>query len=114
MTKERYLMMCEQLGNEPIEEEIPADYDDFPFSMQMAIKIYYILSDKWEGFSGQYMGKDYTLLPYIAKLYEIDNEVQLLEFLLLIDRIISKKRSEEHKRRSNKTSGKKSAINIKG
>ena len=30
MTKPRYLEMMEQLGNEPIESEIPPDAEDFP------------------------------------------------------------------------------------
>ena len=30
MTRERYLEMCEQIGNEPIQEEIPPDIEDFP------------------------------------------------------------------------------------
>ena len=30
MTRERYFKMCEQLGQEPKEEEIPLDASDFP------------------------------------------------------------------------------------
>ena len=29
MTRDRYLEMCEQMGNEPVEEEIPPDTEDF-------------------------------------------------------------------------------------
>jgi hypothetical protein len=57
MTKERYLMMKEQLGEEPVEEEIPAGFEDFPYEVQEAINIFSILPDVWEGFSGTYMGK---------------------------------------------------------
>ena len=114
MTKERYLMMCEQLGNEPLAEEIPPEYDDFPYSVQLSINIYSILSDKWEGFSGTYMGKDYTLLPYLVKLYNIENEAQVLQFLLLIDRIVSEKRAEEQKRKRKKSTSKKGGTHIKG
>lgn len=107
-------MMCEQLGNEPLAEEIPPEYDDFPYSVQLAINIYSILSDKWEGFSGTYMGKDYTLLPYLVKLYNIENEAQTLQFLLLIDRIVSEKRAEEQKRKRKKSTSKKGGTHIKG
>ena len=30
MTKEQYFEMCEALGNEPAESEIPIEFDDFP------------------------------------------------------------------------------------
>ena len=30
MTRDRYLEMKEQLGDEPIEAEIPPDWEDFP------------------------------------------------------------------------------------
>ena len=114
MNKERYLLLCEQLGNEPKDNEIPAEFEDFPYTVQTAITIYHILSDRWDGFSGTYFGKDYSLLPYLAKLYRIEDESQLLQFLLLIDRIIIAKRSEEQKRKSKKTSSKKGGIHVTG
>jgi len=114
MTKERYLMMCEQMGSNPIEEEIPAEFEDFPYSVQIAITIYHILEDRFDGFSGTYFGKNYVLLPYLAKLYKVEDEKQLLEFLLLIDRMITTKRSEEQKRKRKKTSSKKGGISIQG
>ena len=30
MTKEAYFEMCEMLGSEPLESEIPLELDDFP------------------------------------------------------------------------------------
>ena len=60
------------------------------------------------------MGKDYTLLPYLVKLYNIENEAQTLQFLLLIDRIVSEKRAEEQKRKRKKSTSKKGGTHIKG
>ena len=62
MTKEAYFEMCDMLGSEPIEEEIPLELDDFPELVQQAFVIYGMLSDIWEGMSGSYLGKDYSLL----------------------------------------------------
>ena len=49
MSAEQYYMMCEQLGTEPKEEEVPADFEDFPHTVQMAMNIHAVLPDKWEG-----------------------------------------------------------------
>ena len=104
MTTERYFMMCEQLGQEPIAEEIPADFDDFPHVVQTAMNIHAVLPDNWDGFSGTYMGKDYTLYPYLADtVYKVENKAQLVQFVTLIDRIIMEYRSAEQKRKQKKS-----------
>ena len=103
MTAEKYFMMCEQLGNEPIPEEIPATFEDFPHVVQTAMNIHAILPDNWEGFSGTYMGKDYTLFPYLAdKIYKVNNSAQLVQFVTLIDRIIMEQRAASQKRKQRK------------
>ena len=107
MDKKKYLMMCEQLGNEPKEEEIPADFSDFPYIIQIAISIFAMLPDIWEGFSGTYMGKDYTLLPYLAGIYEIENHAQLMQFINMIGSIVMQQRTEEQKQRQRKSKNKK-------
>jgi hypothetical protein len=108
MTAEKYLMMCEQLGTKPKQEEVPATFDDFPHIVQTAMNIHAILPDNWEGFSGTYMGKDYTLLPYLAdNVYKVENKAQLVQFVTLIDRIITAQRAADQKRRSQKNKIKK-------
>ncbi len=103
MTKEKYLLMCEQLGKEPLPEEIPSEFEDFPHVVQTAMNIHAILPDKWEGFSGTYMGKDYILLPYLAdEVYAVENKAQLVQFITLIDRIVMTQRTAEQKRKQKK------------
>jgi len=99
MTKKQYLMMCEQLGTEPKPEEYPIEFEDFPYRVQLAITIYYILPDIWEGFSGTYMGKDYSILPYLVDIYNIENNVQFMQILSMINKIIMDIRSQEQKQR---------------
>ena len=102
-------MMCEQLGNEPKQEEIPASFEDFPNAVQDAIVIYSILPDLFEGFGGHFLGKDYSILPYLAKdVYKVENHTQLMQFLLIINNIVSKQRAEKLKQqqRRNKTKSK--------
>jgi len=108
MTTEKYFMMCEQLGKEPLEEEVPATFEDFPYVVQTAMNIHAVLPDKWEGFSGTYMGKEYVLLPYLADVvYKVDNKAQLVQFVTLIDRIITEYRAAEQKIRQKKNNKKK-------
>ena len=100
MTQEAYFDMCFQMGTEPVEEEIPAEIDDFPPLFKTAINIYYILPDVWEGFSGMYMGKNFTILFDLMRLYDIDDiEEQKLcvHFLQVLDNIRSSLISEKIK-----------------
>ena len=46
MTRERYLEMCEQMGNEPIQEEIPPDIEDFPSIVNEAVNTFNMLGDR--------------------------------------------------------------------
>lgn len=100
MTKEQYLDMCEMLGNEPLDEQIPAEFGDFPYEVQLAINIFYILPDVFEGMSGTYMGKNYTLLPYLFdEIYQVDNKPQMMQFILIIGSIMHKEYAQKQKAR---------------
>lgn len=74
MTKDTYFEMCEQMGVEPIEAEIPVDPSDFPELVETSMLIYTKLRDNWDGMSGRYLGKDYSLVPFLFNLYNVDNQ----------------------------------------
>jgi hypothetical protein len=101
MTKEQYFEMCEQLGTEPLEAQIPVDLEDFPNEVQQAFQIYYLLRDVWEGMSGTYMGKDFGTIFEFFRLYEIENADQLLtlNFIRQIDSVRSEIFHEKQKQR---------------
>ena len=44
MTKQQYFDMCNQLGTEPLEHEIPVELDDLPLEVQQALLVYRLLS----------------------------------------------------------------------
>ena len=71
MNKDAYFEMCEALGNEPIEEEIPVDMDDFPEAIQQAFTIYFMLKDCWDSMGGSYLGKDMSNLFQFFDLHDI-------------------------------------------
>ena len=82
MTKNAYFEMCEMLGHEPIEEEIPIEISDFPDLVQQCFVLYGILSDNWDAMGGGYMGKDYGI---VFNLFQVYNIVQTEEILLCLD-----------------------------
>jgi len=92
MTKDTYLEMCELLGNEPIDSEIPAEYDDFPVEVQEAIKIYNNLQDNWDYMGGNYIGKNLTGFKDILSIFEVHPEDHraVYELIMRIDRIRAK------------------------
>ena len=108
MDKKQYLLMCEQLDKEPDPAEMPAEFNDFPKVVQDAIMIYSILPDVWESMGGTFLGKDYSILPYLTeKVYDIQDHPQLMQFLLMINNIVSSHRAEKQRQQQAKAKSKK-------
>lgn len=101
MTKDRYLTMCEQLGNEPNSKDMPPDINDLPELAQIAINIFNLLGDRIVGDIG-YIGKDYTNLRQYMALYDINDEELCLEILSWLDSRAVKKSSEMMKKEMDK------------
>lgn len=94
ITLDRYLEICEQLGQEPVEEDMPVDWEDLPISVQYAIHIYNKLGNRIQAEIG-FIGKDYTNLPILLQIYDIDSVELTMDVLSwLEDREI--KASQDH------------------
>lgn len=89
MTKANYFDMCEQLGEEPVEANIPVEFDDFIWEVQQAFQIYNLLKDDWDGFNGIYLGKNLVGITEILDISMISTEDRYTIVLLIkmIDRI---------------------------
>ncbi len=87
MNKESYFEMCEALGSEPVEEEIPVELDDFPIEVQEAISIYYKLRDEWDTMNGIYLGKSFSGFTDILDILEVPKEDRknLLNWIATMD-----------------------------
>lgn len=92
---DKYLRICEQLGQVPDPEKMPLDTSDFPYDVQVAFFIYNQLADNWEGMSGTYMGKDWTNLKYLFELYEIEDKKTIFLIMQMYDNIVAKKRADD-------------------
>lgn len=102
MTREKYYEMCEMLGTEPDESEVPLEFDDLLIDVQEAIQIYNKLKDEWDGMNGVYLGKSYSGIVDIFDLLEVPREDRLTLFELI--GIIDQYRSEALARNRPKTS----------
>ena len=89
MSKEHYLEMCEMMGNDPVDSEIPVEYEDFPLDVQQALSVYRMLKDEWEGFNGLYLGKSFIGLTEILDYMEVDTSDRKLtvQLVKLIDSV---------------------------
>lgn len=88
MTKDAYYEMCESMDIEPTEEDIPLELQDFPDLVQNVIIIYSKLTDTWDTMGGKFLGKDYSLVFDLFKLYGIsrrDEKLLSMDLLAVID-----------------------------
>ena len=101
MTKERYFEMMQQMGKEPIENEIPPSWEDFPEDVLDAVSIFNLLGDRVYPDIG-YVGKDYSNLQYLSDIFEVDNQELLVQVLNLLDSRAIKKSAEDLKKEREK------------
>lgn len=105
MTKAQYFEMCEELGSEPIDSEIPIDFGDLLIEVQEAMSIYNVLQDNWDYMGGNYIGKNLSGFKDILEIYDIPREdyKSMYELILWIDRVrsrlINTKKQQEQKAR---------------
>jgi hypothetical protein len=104
MTKDKYFEMCEMMGSEPVDSEIPVEIEDFPELVIQCFLIYRILPDIWDTMNGNYLGKDYNLIFNLFKLYGLDESEHLLSisFLQEMDTCRSKVIAEKLKAKMDK------------
>jgi hypothetical protein len=93
MTKDQYFEMCEALGNEPEESEIPVEFEDFPLEVQQAFNAYKMLRDEWDTMNGVYLGKSLIGVKDVLEATEV--EVSEHKFIIMLIRIIDSVRSDE-------------------
>jgi len=86
MTKDQYLEMMEQMGEEPDWEKCPPDWEDFPDLVVITMNIFNSMGDRVYPDIG-YIGKDYTNFEFLLKHYGIEehNKEFVFELLLWLD-----------------------------
>ena len=97
MSLEQYLQMCDQMGWEPKEEEMPLDPSELSIEVQQALLLLNALPDIWEGMSGSWLGKNYNGLSTILDIYEIEDRKTVFELLKHAETQLAKFYEEKRK-----------------
>ncbi len=102
--------MCEQLGQVPDPTKMPLEPSAFPEEVQVAFFIFSFLSDRWEGMSGTYLGKNWSDFDTIVRVYDYPTEPKIiLYFAKVYERYLieykmkeseNKQKAEERKAKS--------------
>jgi len=104
MTKDQYLRMCEQTGQEIDWERCPPDLEDFPESIYTALNIFHSMGSRVQADIG-YIGKDFTNLSLLYKFYYIEERAEkdwIFELLLFLDEREIKESQKRMKREIDK------------
>ena len=89
--------MCEQMGWEPTEDDMPLDPGTFEIEAQQALILLNSLPDRWDGMSGTWMGKDYSGLSAILDIYEVQDKRQVFELLQIAEAELGKFYAQKQK-----------------
>ena len=100
--------MCEQMGQEPKEDEIPPDEYDFPEIAITAINTFGSLGDRIYPDVG-YTGKDFTNLPFYLETYGVEDKELFLEILVFLESRAINQSQQQLKRERDKLSRKTSS-----
>ena len=101
MTRIKYFEMMEQLEQEPVESEIPPDWEDLPEIVLDAVNTFNFLGDRIYPDIG-YVGKDFSTLNLFLDLHKVSDVEYFTEILNLLDSRAIKKSSEQLKREREK------------
>ena len=102
-----YLRICEQTGEIPDPMKMPPDRSEFPTEVQEAFLLHDLLPDRWA--ESSYLGKDYSSLDTLLRVYKIEEQQQVVLFLKHIEARNSTKINKELARKQ-KSSGNKTKV----
>ena len=74
---------------------MPLDASEFPEEVQVAFFMFSLLSDKWEGMSGTYMGKDWSQCTQLFEIYKIEDPRTTMFFMKMYEATLVKYRMEK-------------------
>jgi hypothetical protein len=106
MNLEQYLSMCEQMGWEPDEDEMPKELGSLSYNSQIAVQLFNILPDRIEGMSGSWLGKDFSCLSVFMDIYEITDRREVLDLMFVIHAAYDEHYRQQQKTRESISKGK--------
>jgi hypothetical protein len=106
MTLEQYYLMCEQMGWDPVEDEMPKEIGSLDFTSQTALILFNLLPDNIDSMNGSWLGKDFSSLEIFMNIYEIDNRRDVLDRMFVIHREFEKYYQEKQKAKESRSKNK--------
>tara|TARA_Y100000592_G_scaffold97881_1_gene169601 strand:+ start:4294 stop:4590 length:297 start_codon:yes stop_codon:yes gene_type:complete len=87
---------------------LPVTKDRYPYEVQQAFFIHDLLTDKWDGMSGSYFGKDMSSLGTLLDIWEIEDKRTVVYFIKHIEAYRMQKinKEQEQKRKARERSSK--------
>lgn len=87
MTKDQYFEMCQMLNSEPVDSEIPIEFEDLNEDIQYTIGVYNMLQDNWDTMNGTYLGKNLAGLTDIFRIMEVDDYRTCFYIIGILDKV---------------------------
>ena len=103
---DKYLRICEELGQEPDPNKMPMDLAEMPYEVQLAFFVYSFLPDRWEGMSGSYLGKDWSSVGEVFQVYEIEEQKVVFTLCKHLERFNIEKAAADAEKRRKRTESK--------
>jgi len=73
------------MGSEPIESEIPVEFEDLADEVQEAIIIYNMLQDNWDTMGGNYLGKIVAGINDIFEIAKVEDKQTCYSIIQILD-----------------------------
>ena len=99
---------------------MPLESSAFPEEVQVAFFMFSLLPDRYDSQSGIYLGKEWSSVEIIFKVFEVDNPrdtmfiMKMYENIQVADSVEKEQRKQEREKNKAKSGGKRFTHNVKG
>ena len=102
---------------------MPLTLGDFPHEVQVAFFIYGFLSDRYEGMSGTYMGKEWNIIEFLLDIHKVKDKALIFYFCKVLEmeavkisseKAEAKRKADDRRTKSSAGSGKTYTHNVQG
>ena len=78
---------------------MPPERGDYPYEVQVAFFMFELLSDRWDGQTGAYLGKDWAQCEQIFSIHGVVDPTVTLYFMKLYEHVLMRHRLEKQEER---------------
>jgi len=78
---------------------MPLEASAFPQEVQVAFFMFDLLSDRWDGNTGMFMGKDWAPIDFLFNLYGFDDKKDIIYFMKMYENLVINEKAEQAERK---------------